>query len=191
VPKSAWDALIDKVVTSSDGTFEFPSVPAGDWTIAASSEWQYEEATHRDILQSGEAQTFVGKTDIDGVEIHLAENFEFSASVVWPKDAPAAPRPSMIALVAESRHPDSGGFGEMEPDVTVRFERLYPGRYFVAPIVGGTPDMYVAEVQFGGCDVLGQVIDLAPHPPPMSIVYKTGAGVVRAQFEKEAPGFSC
>jgi hypothetical protein len=41
---------------------------------------------------------------------------------------------------------------------------------------------------FGGRDVLGQVIDLTPHPPPMTIVYKTGAGIVRAQFEKEAPG---
>jgi hypothetical protein len=188
LPGSASEPLADNAITAADGTFDFPSVPAGDWIVSANSEWQYEEATHRDIRQTGQATTFVGKTDTDGVEIHLAENFEFSASVVWPKDAPYAARFSMISLLAESTRPDPGGFGEMKPDGTVQFERLYLGRNLVAPIASGMPDIYVAEVQFGGRDVLGQVIELAPNPPPMTIVYKTGAGVIRAQFEKEAPG---
>jgi Carboxypeptidase regulatory-like domain len=183
---SSPESLIDKVITTSDGTFEFPSVPAGDWRIAASSEWQYEEATRRDIQLTGEARAFLAKTDIEGLEIRLAGNFEFSASVVWPKDDSPAGRFGMIALRSESPRPESD-FGAMKPDGTIRFEQMWPGRYFVAPIANGTSDIYVAEVQFGGRDVLGQAIDLTPNPPPMSIVYKSGGGVVRAQFEKEAP----
>lgn len=185
---SSPESLIEKVITGRDGTFEFPSVPAGDWTIVASSEWQYEEAAHRDIRQTGEARTFVAKTDVDGLEIRLAGNFEFSASTVWPKDASSALRFAMLTLLPESARPEPGGFGSVKPDGKILFDRLYPGRYLVAPVMGGLGDIYVAEVQFGGRDVLGQAIDLTPNPPPMTVVYKTGGGVVRAQFEKEASG---
>jgi hypothetical protein len=47
---------------------------------------------------------------------------------------------------------------------------------------------YVAEVRFGGRDVLGQTIELTPAPPPMQIVYKSGAGIVKAQFENGISG---
>jgi hypothetical protein len=182
------EALIANAVTASDGAFEFPSVPAGEWIIAASSEWKYEEATHRDIQEIGQAQAFVSKTDVEGVEIHLVSNFEFSASAIWSTDSPSPVRWAMINLLPESQGVELGSFGMMKPDGTIQFERVYPGRYIVAPVANGMSDTYVSAVMFGERDVLGQAIDLAPNPPPMQIVYKNGAGRVRAQFEADAAG---
>lgn len=181
------EPLIANAVTSNDGAFEFPSVPAGEWIIAASSEWRYEESTRRDIQQIGQADAFV-KTDVEGVEIHLVSNFEFSASAIWPTDSPSKARWAPINLLPESQSVELGSFGTMKPDGTVRFERVYPGRYIVAPVANGISTTYISEVQFGGRDVLGQAIDLAPDPPPMQIIYRSGAGRVRAQFEKDASG---
>jgi hypothetical protein len=180
--------LIASVTTAADGAFEFPSVPQGDWSVVANSEWQYEEKTRRDIQQTGQAGVFLAKSDVDGVEIHLSPNFEFSASVIWPTDAPSAARWAMITLLPETAGVVEPSVGMIRADGSIQFDRVYPGRYTVAPVANGISNTYVAAVQFGGRDVLGQAIDLMPNPPPMQIVYKTGAGAVRAEFEKQTSG---
>jgi hypothetical protein len=181
------DPPMYKTVTANDGTFEFPSIPVGEWTITANSEWRYEEATRRDIQQIGQAEAFVTKTDVEGVEIHIVSNFEFSASTIWPMDSPSKARWAMINLLPEGQRVEPSP-SQMKSDGTIFFERVYPGRYVVAPLANSVSTTYISEVQFGGRDVLGQAIDLAPNPPPMQIVYKSGAGRVRAQFEKDASG---
>jgi hypothetical protein len=64
-----------------------------------------------------------------------------------------------------------------------RMNSVFPGRYRVMPggVQGG---FYVAAVMWGGRDVTGQVLDLAPGAGQFQIVYKSGLGKVSGTVDK-------
>jgi len=192
LPYSWIEPSDDNVLTGTDGTFDLPSVREGEWTIHAASEWEYQEDTRRDIQRLGEARAFVSRRDVDDVEIRLSSNFDVTVSVDWPDEFKSV----MDRWVMATLWPDAAGAavsaralptGQMKEDGSLQFERVYPGRYFIVPMASGVPGAYVSEVQVGGRDILGQTIALSSPPPPIRIVYKSGAGSVHANIPKGTP----
>jgi hypothetical protein len=59
-----------------------------------------------------------------------------------------------------------------------RMNSVFPGRYRVMQGGGGPAGSFVAAVMWGGRDVSGQVIDLAPGTAPFQMVYRPGLGKV-------------
>jgi hypothetical protein len=188
---SPFDPSEDGVLTGVGGTFEFPSVREGEWTVRAASEWEYQEDTRRDIQRVGQARALVSRDDVDNVEIRLASNFEVTASAAWPEGTNLhncggdLHNCGMILLwPAEATvQPPDQPMAQTKPDGTPYFERVYPGRYYVIPLASGAAGTYVATVLFDGRDVLGQAIDLNGPIPPIRIYYKSNAGTVRATLQ--------
>jgi hypothetical protein len=172
----------DGVLTGAGGTFEFPSVREGEWTIRAASQWEYQEDTRRDIRRVGEARALVSRDDVDDVEIRLASNFEVTASAEWPEGTTLHNWGMIMLWPAEATmEPPTA---QPERDGTLHFERVYPGRYYVIPLTSGVAGTYVATVLFDGRDVLGHAIDLNSPPPTIRVFYKSNAGTVRATFQR-------
>jgi hypothetical protein len=175
----------DGIRTDMEGKFEFPAVVQGEWIVRASSDWEFQERTKQDVQRVGETKAFVSRSDVEDLEIRLAGNFEFKATIEWPQDSqpPGQHWANMVLVPVEAVGPT---FGQSKPDGTLLFDRVYPGRYLAISTGGSIPGVYVSALLLGGHDVLGQPFTLGPSPPPMRIVYKNGAGTVRGSTEKGA-----
>jgi 5-hydroxyisourate hydrolase-like protein (transthyretin family) len=170
----------DGVLTSADGKFEFVSVREGDWMVRASSEWQYLENPKRDVQKIGQSPVLVSRRDVEDLEIRIVPNFEFTATIDWPKDSP----PHFIPLFLE---PADGGplvVGLPQPNGPVRFDHAYPGRYYVQSQVANAGDLYVSAIVLEGRNVLNEIVDLRPGMGPLHIVISRGAGTLRGSIEK-------
>ena len=185
-PVPEFDLADDAVSTGADGVFEFPSVREGGWTIRAASEWQYQEDTRRDIQQTGQVRVLVSRGDLDDVEIRLASNFDMTAMIELEEGS----KMEGISWAMMLLWPESGevepSSAKVNPDGTLAFERVYPGRYYLLPMAASAVGAYVSAVLFGGRNVLGEAIELTNPPPPMRIVFKGGAGAIRANITADA-----
>ena len=79
--------------TGDDGEFEFPSVPAGDWTLRAESDSVRDEVHQQDVIGFGSATISLGGRDLDDVRIQLVLPVDLSGSVERTDDAPPDSRP--------------------------------------------------------------------------------------------------
>ena len=179
-PVPEFDFADDAVTTGADGAFEFPSVREGAWTIRAASDWKYQEDTRRDFQYIGQAPVLISRGDVENIEIRLASNFDLTAQIE-PADGE---QPQRIDWAMMLLWPESAGIepsaGKANVGGTIAFERVYPGRYHLLPMASSAEGAYVSAVWFGGRNVLGEAIEFTNRPPPMRIVFKTGAGAIRA-----------
>ena len=80
--------------TGDDGEFEFPSVPAGDWTLRAESDSVRDEIHQQDVIGFGSATISLGDRDLDDVRIQLVLPVDFSGSIEGTDDhRPQSPAP--------------------------------------------------------------------------------------------------
>jgi len=181
-----FDLTDDAVITGADGVFEFSSVREGGWTIRAASEWKYQEDTQRDVQQTGQARVLVSRGDVDDIEIRLASNFDMTAKI----EVEEGSKTEGIGWAMMLLWPESGEVeaspAKIKPDGTLTFERVYPGRYYLLPMAASQVGAYVSAVWVGGRNVLGEAIELTNPPQPMRIVFKSGAGTVRANITAAA-----
>jgi hypothetical protein len=142
--------------TAEDGSFEFPSVPSGDWRVAVDSAGRF-----------GEVSTSVGRTDVGDLNIRLLRPVSFSMNVTvdW---GGAPPSISLLSTLP--------GRKVSLPDGSIRLENVLPGRYRVIPLAGRSS--YPASALFGGKEVLGQTIAFFAGSPELRILYKSATGSV-------------
>jgi hypothetical protein len=179
----AGDPEEGRVTTGENGSFEFPAVREGEWLVRAESEWEWQGAPRRDVQRVGVTTAYVSRRDVEDLEIRLASNFEYTATLEWD---PESARPPGNRLVGVMLRPTNGGaaaFGVDKSGGLIHFERVHPGTYYVAPAFGNASGSYVAAVYYGGRDVLGLPFDLTPTSPPMRIVMKSDAGAIRGTVE--------
>ena len=160
-------AAAESVETKEDGTFVFPPLPEGDWSVRA--------ALRPEEGRRGRIEVRVSKDDIDNLEIRLEQPFHIEVTADWgdaPK--PAAP-PAPLMLV-----PLDGQQGALSPSLNG-----FAGRYVAGPALASTPGFYLAAAMLSNRDVLGQVVDLS-GPTSLKMIYKTGGGSVRGTVEKGA-----
>jgi hypothetical protein len=170
-----------RVTADASGAFEFPSVPAGDWQIAATTSGSIDSADFANTVRSGAITALVGGADVDRLQIPMGAPFTVTEAIDW------GDLPRRVAVV--SLTPADGRFSVATPntlnaDLQPRAVRAVPGRYYVVPsfAAGYYPD----SVTLGGRDVLGQAVDLVPGSPPIQVSYKPARGTVRGKVDNAA-----
>ena len=164
-------------ITESDGRFEFPAVPSGDWRINAVSDSAREAR--------GTAGVRVGRSDVDDLEIHVATPFSLNGTVEWKGDDAGNQRvsnPQLPFAAVTLINPDGNEFvgsGFVEPDGRLLFENILPGRYNAIAKPGLS-----AQIFLGDYEVTGQTFPVTAGGPPMRVILKTWSGTVRGTVEK-------
>ncbi len=159
--------------TDSNGAFEFPSVPAGDWQIAARI-----PVTNLDAppVAAGAVAALVGHDDIQGLRVQKGSPFTLTPAIDWgdlPKRAG-----SVFLIPADGQ--SVAGAGSVTANAGFRLQTV-PGRYYIAPSVSA--GYYPDSVTLGGRDVMGQAVDLFPGSPPIRVSYKAARGSVQGKVD--------
>lgn len=176
------------VTTAGDGSFELPSVRAGDWLLRVDSDPVRDTENHRDIVRSAIVAVSLGQRDIDDVQIRLEPPFVLNGTIRW-EDTSGEARNSghgnrqwgVMLTNADGLNPS---FGIVQPDGTLRFENITPGQYRIMPMAGPSSNSYPSSVLLGNTDVTGQTVSLSPASPPITIVVKSDAGAVRGTVKE-------
>ena len=69
-----WGLEASRTTADADGTFEFPSVPSGQWNIAADG---------ADDVQTGAAALTIWDADVNDFRVHAADPFTLAGSAKW------------------------------------------------------------------------------------------------------------
>jgi hypothetical protein len=175
----------ETVVTQDDGSFEFPSVAQGNWTLRAATRPQGQLASEGD--RGGELDIDVSRFDVENAEIDVAPSFSLYATIDWPKDLPMPQNP-LVAFLHTVKQGRSV-LGSKEGDGRVYFDELYPAGYILQAQLLAPQDVYIAAILVGGQDVRGQVVPLNAASGPIQIVVKTGAGAIRGTIERGSAAY--
>jgi hypothetical protein len=200
--------------TNSEGSFEFPPVADGDWRIAAELErggvklraLQWVEIAGHDIRDV--KLRLAAPFNVQGLVV-------MDATVNGMKAGAAAPKPPAVSLIPHAGRVRSGSGAAswmLQPDTMVgprfrsvlyegdgavtanpdsdgrfSFNGVYADGYRIAPLAGPA-GYYLDSVRVGETDVAAAEVQVSPGTLPITVVYKTGGGVVRGAVEKCASG---
>jgi hypothetical protein len=159
-----------------DGRFEFPAVQSGDWRINAEPV--------RNPPSRGAADAFVGRVDVEDLQIHVAKPFKLSGTIEWKaEDAgnPLASNPKTSLSLLTLINPDNNEFvsnGIVESG-GVLFESILPGRYKILVKPG-----LKAQIFLGDYDVTEQAFTAGANGPRLRFAFQTWSGSVRGTVEK-------
>lgn len=177
-PPRTHDSLIEPAVTGSDGAFEFPSVPAGDWILRAESDTVHDEARQRDVNLYGAEAITLGRGDIDDMKIQLGRAFDLPVSFELSDGSPAPENLSLqVALIPqEGARPEVGSRPQSGARAgPPRIENVQPGQYLIQGRMLFDYPYYAARIFLGDADVTGQAVELSPASPPIRVILKTAA----------------
>ncbi|HEY6344695.1 MAG TPA: carboxypeptidase-like regulatory domain-containing protein [Bryobacteraceae bacterium] len=163
--RAASYALIEPAVTKADGSFEFPSMPAGDWTLRAESDAVDVPGAQHQVQFHGTEDIRLGRTDVDDVQIQLLPVFDLDFGVEYADGSPA---PQNRALVAFD--PVDGGIRPSGGARQNRVENLQAGMYRISDRMMFDGVHYTARVLVGDTDVTGQPVQLSPSSPPIRLI---------------------
>jgi hypothetical protein len=138
-----------------DGTFEFAAVEQGDWRLSA------EAGVADDKPLGGVAAALVSESDVEDVRIRLSPSFPVEST--WENGQRSTPL-GLTSLEGQPRATVD------DPAKNVgKVNHVFPGRYRVLAGTAQTGS-YVTAVMWGGHDVNGQVVDLAPGAGPFQVI---------------------
>ncbi len=162
--------------TRDDGTFTFPSVRRGNWTLRAAL---------GDPALSGSADVSVSDAEVENVQVRVAPPLDIELQTDWgdspPARFPAGPA-TFIPLDSPLLLPPLPG--DLGPGQAPQFVG-FAGKYLIGPGPSPQPGFYLAAVLLDNRDVLGQVADIASGDS-LKLIFKTGGGSVRGTVEKGA-----
>jgi len=174
----------DPFVTGEDGVFEFPSVPAGDWTLRAEGDPAWDPVRQTDVSSIGNAAFSLGHGDPDDLKIQLAAPFHLSGTAVLSDGSPL-PQGVLLSVGLYSETGRSGSGGVVEPGGVLRLD-LFPGAHEIrADVMMG--NYYADSILLGSTDVTAQRAELTPSSPPIKIILKP-AGTIRGTVEDADAG---
>ena len=181
---------VTSVASRSDGTFEFPAVPEGEWLLVAESQAGTAKlrATH---------WVEVGRYDLENLKLRLVPPLTLRGSVLMeaPKDTPSPrPIPLILSLRGGNTRPDEdfgpAGVALLSPDAKGDFiaRDVFPGVYGLGVRLQSPPAPYYLDaVRVGGADLLLQDVEITSDTT-VTVVYKTDGGSVAGKVENCASG---
>ena len=161
--------------TDATGTFEFPSVPAGDWQVT--TRIPATRQVDSPPIAAGAVAVLVGHDDIQGLRIQRGSGFTMTPAIDWGDLAKRATAPFFL-ISADGQ--SAGGVGSLIAGGGFQL-RVVPGRYYIAPQVSA--GYYADSVTLGGRDVMGQAVDLFPGAPGIQVSYKAARGSVQGKVD--------
>ena len=145
--------------TSSDGTFEVPRVPSGQFILSVS---HYGPAG----AQFGSIPLTV-TDDVEGILIRLQPGITLNGQVVFDGEPPV-PLPTMYVAAMPSRAGGANSSRVMPAaDLSFKLENLF-GPMFIR--TDGPPGWYIKAVLLGGRDVAEQPVEFVSGGPPLQVV---------------------
>ncbi|HEY1759069.1 MAG TPA: carboxypeptidase-like regulatory domain-containing protein [Bryobacteraceae bacterium] len=176
------------VETGDDGTFAFPPVLEGDWTLSAMVASGRETTMGSARISISARDAAAG--DISDVQIQLAKPFDVEVSADWGDSAPPSTsrgRSFASAIPLNPENPRIGMGGSSGEPGEPQQLRLFPGRYIIAEGTANgmqlTPGFYAAAAMLDGRDVLNQAVELS-GPASIKMIYKSSGGSVHGTVEK-------
>ena len=171
------------VTTAADGVFQFPSVPMGEWTAQATSDWIRDEIQQRNFLRFGSAAFRVEHQDPDDLTIQFVTPVDLSVPVTVILSDGSLPAPGIsVSVMLMSDTASAMIRTQIDPDGILRFGQMLPGTSRIQADVE-TGNYYVDSILLGSTDITGQSVELTPASPPLKIVLKPG-GTVRGTIEE-------
>jgi hypothetical protein len=171
---------VARVESHDDGTFEFAAVEPGDWRLSA------EAGVDEDMPRAGVASAPVSESDVEDIRIRLTPSF--AVEVTWESPQASTSNPAFAgrAALPLGLTPVEGQPRAIVGDPAKnagKMNRVFPGRYRVgADLI--QVGVHVTAVMWGGRDVNGQVVELAPGAAPFQMILSAGFGKVRGTVEK-------
>jgi hypothetical protein len=162
----------------SDGTFEVPNVPPGEYKLLGLQWGEHMHVTEQDIN--------VGTADIDGVMLVVGPGNEIHGTVVW-EGKPSTENEGLI-LSAASPETEFGAFGQSTVDKESRFlwKDMSEGQFRVE-VFGMGKDCYVKEIRVGENLAEGNLIKLGKSSGEVQITISShGARVGGAVLTTES-----
>ncbi len=169
-----------QVLSASDGSFDFPTVAAGEWQLSA-------ESRRGEATLAGYVAVTVTRHDLDVLELRLVAPFSLTGTVerIDSSGGAASVTAARVVLFPVERPRDQEAMGHSTENGSVRINHVYPGRYRIVTYKR-VPGYYLASVRLGEGEVLGQEVELAPGSPPLRIVYRADGGSVRGTVQNGA-----
>ena len=161
--------------SAEDGSFEFPSLHEGDWSLTAQAERGGAN------LRAFALVTVAGR-DVDRIELRLVAPFTVTGAVTLPqaaerrnlRQATVLLRPSMVA-------PD--GLRQVAiKDGAFQIDNVYPGLYKIIALPPGAP-YFVSSIKLGGVDALGRYVQISSGSLPIEIDFDSAGGAVHGTVE--------
>jgi hypothetical protein len=161
--------------SGKDGAFEFAALPEGEWRLSA----EVESAGVPWYVASRET---VRARELEGIELRFSAPFTLAGKVVrTPTGTPAEKKRVGVILA-----PKVGGFhlsfSTPSDDGSFRIDNVAPGFYRFQPTSPDAP-YYLASIEMGGRDVVGQYVEIAPGTLPVTITYRADGGTLHGTVE--------
>jgi hypothetical protein len=174
--------------SKDDGTFEFASVPDGEWRFSAHA--------NQDTAKLWAAEWLnVKRADLEDVELRLAAPFTLRAEVVSvvPEGMPAPKLADSLDLELSYE-----GNDQMEdaPHVThhstgkgvIEIQNVYPGNYRALILNSPAGQYYLDSIRLGDLDALASSVPVQSDAQTLVITYRFGGGTIRGTVEDCGPG---
>ena len=170
----------------ADGTFEFPSVPAGSYTLMAISNRGNRGRAVRQSLE-------VGSSNIEGINLSIDPGPVVSGRVHFEGDAPPDPAPKLsVRLTPREPTPgiNSAPPANVGADGAFRFDDVNPDHYNVT--INTPQGYYVKSMRAGNVDALTAGLDLTSGAGSLAIEFgsnppQVGGSVVNSEAAQPAP----
>jgi len=201
-----------EAATNSEGAFEFPLVADGDWRIAAALErggvqlralqW-IEMAGHnienvnlhlappfsvqgRVVMEAQGDVTKAGAIEPGPPQLipHAGRVRRESGAASWMFQPETPARPAFRTILFAQ---DDAIAADTNQDDSFAFRSVYEDSYRIAPLAAPA-GYYLDSVRVGDTDIAAAEVQFSSGTLPITVVYKTGGGVVHGAVEKCASG---
>jgi protocatechuate 3,4-dioxygenase beta subunit len=169
-------------IANDDGTFEFDTVPDGEWRLSAGAE---KDGVKLRATQSVQIKSL----DVENLVVRLAAPFLLRGRVVMevPEGTPAPAHPEFALELVSSTALPSDGLAASNHIFTdgdsLTVKNVYPGSYEIEPLSGASlGPYYLDSIRLGDSDAVGSV-SIPSDAQPLTITYKLGGGSVRGTVE--------
>jgi len=171
-----------RVVSKDDGSFEFSSLPEGEWRIFAETDSGSPKLRAFAVIQ-------VAGHDMDQLDLRLAPPFALTGSValVVAEGARADQKKVVIFLKPLVAGAEGLSQGTTDSNGNFRIENVYPGKYKVIAVSPGPP-YFLNSARVGNRELLGQYVDLLAGTLPVEIKFESEGGEVQGVVEDCASG---
>jgi hypothetical protein len=162
-----------RVVSKEDGSFEFPSLPEGEWRLFAETEGNNSKLRASAVLK-------VAGHELEWLDLRLMPPFDVTGRVAFLPPEGAKPDKKALVIFLRPSVAGSEGLSQTTTDSNGNFkiENVYPGQYKVVAVSPGPP-YFLNSVRMGNRELLGQYVDLVSGTVPVEIKFESEGGGVR------------
>lgn len=178
--------------SGTDGTFTFPAVPSGRYTLfSESSSGSDARAPGSGRWQNARAEVTIDGRDVTGLALNFRQNVSVAGHAIFDSLGSPDARVFRVAMdpVGNGGLPIAGRSATVEDDGSFAIENLAPGKYRVRGTPSGLPvdseAWRTSSATFNKKDVLDQVFEVGSEPlDGLTVTFTDKTGGVRGTLTR-------